>query len=111
MTRWTTARLAPLVLALLAACTLPATLQPRARILVLPTDISRTVRIQLDNVIYQGDAQGAGIKGQEVRLASLDGATLVCAFSTESWKRKGPGMCRDAAGRQYEMLVGEDPMR
>jgi hypothetical protein len=106
-----TARLAPLALLLLAACTLGPTLQPRARILVLPTDISPVVQIQLDNVMYRGNAQPGELKGQEVRLASLDGAPLVCAFRTESWRRGGPGMCRDAAGRQYEMLVGEDPGR
>jgi len=111
MTHWMTARLAPLALALLAACSLPPTLQPRARILVLPSDLSRTVRIQLDNAIYQGNAQPGELKGQQVQLASLDGETLVCAFRRESWTRGGPGMCRDAAGRQYEMLVGEDPGR
>jgi len=104
-------RLASLALVLLAACTPGPTFQPRARILVLPTDISRVVQIQLDNVIYQGNAQPGELKGQEVRLASLEGATLNCAFRTESWRRGGPGMCRDAAGRQYEMLVGEDPRR
>ena len=100
-----------LVVLLLTACTLPPTLQPRARILALPTDISRATQIQLDNVIYQGNAQGAEIKGQEVRLTSLDGAVLTCTFSTESWTRRGPGTCRDAAGRQYDMLIGEDPKR
>jgi len=105
-----TARLAPFALALLTACTLPATLQPRARVLILPTAISRTTQIQLDNVIYQGNAQPGEIKGQEVGLTSLDGATLACTFSKESW-RKGAGTCQDAAGRRYEMLIGEDPKR
>ena len=106
-----TARFAPLAFLLLAACTLGPTLQPRARILVLPTDISRALQIQLDNVIYQGNAQPGELKGQEVRLASVDGAMLVCGFRTESWSRRGPGMCRDGAGRQYEMLIGENPKR
>jgi hypothetical protein len=94
----------------ITACTAPPLLQPRARVLVLPTDISRAVQIQLDNVLYQGNAQSAEIKGQEVRLASLDGAVLVCTFSNGNWRR-GPGTCRDGAGRQYDMLVGEDPKR
>jgi hypothetical protein len=105
-------RVASLVFVLaIAACTAPPLFQPRARILVLPSDISRTTQIQLDNVIYQGSAQPGEIKGQAVRLASLDGAILTCTFSTENWQRRGAGTCLDAAGRRYDMLIGEDPKR
>ena len=64
-----------------------------------------------ENLLLYGNAQPGELKGQEVRLASVDGAMLVCGFRTESWSRRGPGMCRDGAGRQYEMLIGENPKR
>jgi len=108
-------RLMLLALALpLAACgsaTLSSSFNPRARILVMPSDVSQVLQIQLDNVIYQGNARPGELKGQVVTVTSLTGASVACTFGTGNWNRYGPGYCRDAGGRQFDMLIGEDPKR
>ena len=105
-------RLVLLILSVqLAACgaaTLSSSFNPRARILVLPSDISRVLQLSLDNAMYTGNAQPGRLEGQVVPVASPTGSSLACTFNTADWKRSGPGYCRDANGRQYDMLVGED---
>jgi hypothetical protein len=108
-------RLALLVLlAQLAACgpaTLSSSLNPRARIFVLPSDISRVLQISIDSAVYAGNAQPGALEGQVVPVVSLTGSSLACTFNTADWKRYGPGYCRDGNGRQYDMLLGENPKR
>jgi hypothetical protein len=98
----------------LAGCgpaTLSSSFNPRARILVMPSDISRVLQVSMDNAMYVGNAQPGALEGQVVPVASLAGVTLACTFNSSDWKRYGPGYCRDANGRQYDMLMGEDRKR
>jgi hypothetical protein len=98
----------------LAACgpaTLSSSFNPRARILVLPSDISRVLQLSIDNAVYTGNAQPGPLEGQVVPVASLTGSSLTCTLNTADWKRYGPGYCRDGGGRQYDMLLGENARR
>jgi hypothetical protein len=108
-----TARLALVMLAVqLAACgqaTLSSTFNARARILTLPTDISPMLVLAVDYETFSGNARPGPLPGQSVTVRSIAGATLVCTFSTGSWTLGGPGPCRDAAGRQYDMIINDRP--
>jgi hypothetical protein len=98
-----------LLACLLTACAGP-TFHERARITSMPTDVSRTLVLQVDYETFSGDAKPGATPGQTIVVTSATGKRLTCTFRTGSWRYDGPGTCVDPNGGQYDMIFDRNAL-